>query len=53
MSVIWWLEEKSKARYNSKLLILVINACISICLSFTKEGVWGCIRSLLREQIKN
>ena len=41
MSVIWWLEEKSKARYNSKLLTLVINASISVSL-LEKKGLGMC-----------
>lgn len=37
---VWYggWKKKSKARYNSKLLILVINASISVCLSFRKES---------------
>lgn len=37
MSVIWWLEEKSKA----KLLTLVINASISVSL-LEKKGLGMC-----------
>ena len=37
---VWYggWKKKSKARYKSKLLILVINASISVCLSFRKES---------------